>query len=186
MQDGTCWSCYFATCLSWYESHNPRQIPLRSLLRCFGDAGRFWVLDILLSSNCVLARFRGFRLSWSFNLDCSSFAAKDVINCGWKPQTTVCTCSGWPSSWCCWSGRSAQNHYWFSDPFNPCTFGSWRQSWTRNRKVKNNIFFLMTRVLMEFDLFCWHISGLCRYIPLSPILEGFVILKENPDYKEDN
>ncbi|KAG5226331.1 26S proteasome non-ATPase regulatory [Salix suchowensis] len=25
----------------------------------------------------------------------------------------------------------------------------------------------------------------CRYIPLSPILEGFVILKENPDYRED-
>ncbi|KAL8126787.1 hypothetical protein AgCh_013902 [Apium graveolens] len=25
-----------------------------------------------------------------------------------------------------------------------------------------------------------------KYIPLSPILEGFVILKENPDYKEDN
>lgn len=27
---------------------------------------------------------------------------------------------------------------------------------------------------------------LYRYIPLSPILEGFVILKENPDYREDN
>ncbi|XP_009354293.1 26S proteasome non-ATPase regulatory subunit 2 homolog A [Pyrus x bretschneideri] len=25
-----------------------------------------------------------------------------------------------------------------------------------------------------------------KYIPLSPILEGFVILKENPDYREDN
>ncbi|GFP86441.1 26S proteasome non-ATPase regulatory subunit 2 homolog a [Phtheirospermum japonicum] len=25
-----------------------------------------------------------------------------------------------------------------------------------------------------------------KYVPLSPILEGFVILKENPDYKEDN
>ncbi|KAH7860218.1 hypothetical protein Vadar_010834 [Vaccinium darrowii] len=25
-----------------------------------------------------------------------------------------------------------------------------------------------------------------QYIPLSPILEGFVILKENPDYREDN
>ncbi|KAK2663183.1 hypothetical protein Ddye_001757 [Dipteronia dyeriana] len=25
-----------------------------------------------------------------------------------------------------------------------------------------------------------------KYIPLSPILEGFVILKENPEYKEDN
>ncbi|KAK1571296.1 hypothetical protein Q3G72_014691 [Acer saccharum] len=25
-----------------------------------------------------------------------------------------------------------------------------------------------------------------KYIPLSPILEGFVILKENPDYTEDN
>lgn len=25
----------------------------------------------------------------------------------------------------------------------------------------------------------------CRYIPLSPILEGFVILKENPEYRED-
>ncbi|KAK3184073.1 hypothetical protein Dsin_031359 [Dipteronia sinensis] len=25
-----------------------------------------------------------------------------------------------------------------------------------------------------------------KYIPLSPILEGFVILKENPNYKEDN
>lgn len=25
-----------------------------------------------------------------------------------------------------------------------------------------------------------------KYIPLSPILEGFVILKENPDYKEEN
>ncbi|KAL2466538.1 26S proteasome non-ATPase regulatory subunit 2B [Abeliophyllum distichum] len=25
-----------------------------------------------------------------------------------------------------------------------------------------------------------------RYVPLSPILEGFVILKENPDYKEDH
>lgn len=25
-----------------------------------------------------------------------------------------------------------------------------------------------------------------KYVPLSPILEGFVILKENPDYREDN
>lgn len=25
-----------------------------------------------------------------------------------------------------------------------------------------------------------------KYIPLSPVLEGFVILKENPDYREDN
>ncbi|KAG9149835.1 hypothetical protein Leryth_024664 [Lithospermum erythrorhizon] len=25
-----------------------------------------------------------------------------------------------------------------------------------------------------------------KYIPLSPILEGFIILKENPDYREDN
>lgn len=24
-----------------------------------------------------------------------------------------------------------------------------------------------------------------RYIPLSPILEGFIILKENPDYREE-
>nr|AFK39618.1 unknown [Lotus japonicus] len=24
-----------------------------------------------------------------------------------------------------------------------------------------------------------------KYIPLSPILEGFVILKENPDYREE-
>ncbi|CAI9771985.1 unnamed protein product [Fraxinus pennsylvanica] len=26
----------------------------------------------------------------------------------------------------------------------------------------------------------------CRYVPLSPILEGFVILKENPDYRDDH
>jgi len=25
-----------------------------------------------------------------------------------------------------------------------------------------------------------------RYIPLSPILEGFIILKENPEYKEEH
>ena len=30
------------------------------------------------------------------------------------------------------------------------------------------------------------VKCLCRYIPLSPILEGFVILKENPDYHEEN
>lgn len=27
---------------------------------------------------------------------------------------------------------------------------------------------------------------LCRYIPLSPVLEGFVILKENPEYRDDH
>ncbi|KAF5948280.1 hypothetical protein HYC85_014237 [Camellia sinensis] len=32
----------------------------------------------------------------------------------------------------------------------------------------------------------YYILSLERYIPLSPILEGFVILKENPDYREDN
>lgn len=31
-----------------------------------------------------------------------------------------------------------------------------------------------------FGCLCMH-----RYIPLSPILEGFVILKENPDYREE-
>lgn len=25
-----------------------------------------------------------------------------------------------------------------------------------------------------------------KYVPLSPILEGFVILKENPEYRNDN
>lgn len=27
---------------------------------------------------------------------------------------------------------------------------------------------------------------LCRYIPLSSVLEGYVILEENPDYVEDH
>lgn len=37
-------------------------------------------------------------------------------------------------------------------------------------------FFYLSNMLVVF---------LCRYIPLSPILEGFVILKENPDYREE-
>lgn len=40
-----------------------------------------------------------------------------------------------------------------------------------------------------FDFVIWSLLILAlifRYLPLSPILEGFVILKENPDYREED
>lgn len=30
------------------------------------------------------------------------------------------------------------------------------------------------------------VISMCRYIPLTPVLEGYVILKENPEYHEDH
>lgn len=53
-------------------------------------------------------------------------------------------------------------------------------------KAQNTIIILL--LFLDHKIFkylSYYRFFLCRYIPLSPILEGFVILKENPDYRED-
>lgn len=41
-------------------------------------------------------------------------------------------------------------------------------------------------VVLFLRIVSYSIILLCRYIPLTPILEGFVILRENPDYQDDH